>query len=129
MNRISIADPIHFQNIVTMEILLRFLIGGIVVSIFAVISDMLRPRSFSGLFGAAPTVALATLGITYALKGSSYAATEGRSMLAGAVALCVYSLLTSYLLLKRNWSSLPAALLAFVGWFAVSFGLWAIFLR
>src|ERR1700744_3210483 len=44
-----------------MEYLVRFLVGGIVVSAFAVISDVLRPKSFAGLFCAAPSLALATL--------------------------------------------------------------------
>jgi hypothetical protein len=43
-----------------MDYLLRFLCGGIVVSLFAMVGDVLRPRSFAGLFGAAPSVALAT---------------------------------------------------------------------
>ena len=45
------------------EYLVRFLIGGVVVSAFAMLGDMLRPKSFAGLFGAAPSVALGTLGI------------------------------------------------------------------
>jgi hypothetical protein len=44
------------------QIFVRFFIGGVVVSAFAVIGDVLRPKSFAGLFGAAPSVALATLG-------------------------------------------------------------------
>ena len=46
------------------EILLRFIIGGVVVSIFAALGEVLRPKSFAGLFGAAPSIALATLGLT-----------------------------------------------------------------
>ncbi len=111
------------------EIIIRFFLGGLIVSAFAVISDMLRPRSFSGLFGAAPTIALTTIGMVFVTSGAQKVATEGRSMLLGAVALGVYSLVTSYLLLKRNWHSLPAASLAYFSWLAVSFGLWAIFLR
>ena len=41
------------------------LVGGIVVSVFAMLGDMLRPKSFAGLFGAAPSVALATLCIAF----------------------------------------------------------------
>ena len=37
-----------------MEYLVRFLVGGIVVSAFAVLGDLLRPKSFAGLFGALP---------------------------------------------------------------------------
>jgi hypothetical protein len=43
------------------EYVARFLIGGFVVSAFALLGDLLRPKSFAGLFGAAPSVALATL--------------------------------------------------------------------
>ncbi len=46
------------------EIILRFLIGGAVVSAFALLGDLFKPKSFAGLFGAAPSVALATLGLT-----------------------------------------------------------------
>ena len=50
------------------EILLRFLIGGAVVSAFALLGDLFKPKSFAGLFGAAPSVALATLGLTVAKR-------------------------------------------------------------
>ena len=45
------------------EYVIRFLAGGVVVSAFAMLGDLLRPKSFAGLFGAAPSVALTTLGI------------------------------------------------------------------
>ena len=50
------------------QILIRFLVGGAMVSVFALIGDVLKPKSFAGLFGAAPSVALATLGLTVATK-------------------------------------------------------------
>jgi cyanate permease len=45
------------------EVLVRFFLGGMVVSAFALLSDVLRPKSFAGLVGAVPSVALATLGM------------------------------------------------------------------
>ena len=42
------------------ELLVRFVIGGLAVSSFAVVGDIFKPKSFAGLFGAAPSVALAT---------------------------------------------------------------------
>jgi hypothetical protein len=45
------------------EYVIRFLVGGAVVSAFSMLGDVLKPKSFAGLFGAAPSVALATLGI------------------------------------------------------------------
>lgn len=67
------------------ELISRFLIGGLVVTLFAIIGDVLRPKSFAGLFGAAPSIALVTLGLTIARNGSQHAATESRSMILGAV--------------------------------------------
>lgn len=112
-----------------MEHLIRFLIGGVVVSVFAALGDVFRPRILAGMFGAAPTIALATLGLTIATKGAEVVSLEGRSMLIGAVALSAHSPLASYLLLKRDWSSLPAALLAWMAWFVISFSLWALLLK
>jgi hypothetical protein len=72
------------------EYLLRFLVGGAVVSAFAILGDILRPKSFAGLFGAAPSVPLATLGIAIYQHGIGYAVLQSCAMMAGAVALGVY---------------------------------------
>lgn len=111
------------------ELVIRFVIGGLVVSAFAVIGDMLRPKAFAGIFGAAPSVALATLGMTFIMHGGSYAGTEGRSMLAGAAALFLYSVVSYWLLSRRVVGTLPGSGLSMVSWFASAFVLWGIFLR
>ena len=113
----------------TIQLILRFLIGGAVVSAFAVLGNLFRPKSFAGLFGAAPSVALATLTLTVAKSGASYASLEARSMLVGAIALCVYSLVVAYLLEKRNLPALWATLSSLPVWFGAAFGLWLVFLR
>jgi hypothetical protein len=69
-------DPIFKEMHV--DYVIRFIAGGVVVSVFAVLGDLLRPKSFAGLFGAAPSVALATLALAFWKDGSSYVATEGR---------------------------------------------------
>jgi len=51
------------------QTLIRFLVGGAVLSAFAIIGELLKPKSFAGLFGAEPSVALATLGLTIAILG------------------------------------------------------------
>jgi hypothetical protein len=109
--------------------LVRFLIGGLVVSAFATIGGLFKPTSFAGLFGAAPSVALATLAITISKSGTSYAGTECRSMMAGAVGLCLYSILVSQLLGRFRLSAPAATLSALPLWFLTAFGLWLIFLR
>jgi Protein of unknown function (DUF3147) len=109
-----------------LEYVLRFLVGGAVVSGFAALGDALRPKSFAGLFGAAPSIALATLLITLSQNGSAFAAVEGRSMVAGALALAAYSWLVCILLKKFMMSSSTATMLAFIVWFIVAFGLCSI---
>jgi hypothetical protein len=59
----------------------------------AVVADVLRPKSFAGLFDAAPSVAYATLTLASWKQGGDYVSIEGRSMILGAVALAVYSFL------------------------------------
>jgi Protein of unknown function (DUF3147) len=54
----------------------QVIIGGLFVSAFAVLGDSLKPKSFAGLFGAAPSVALATLLLTIRSQGVVFAATE-----------------------------------------------------
>lgn len=111
------------------EIAFRFLVGGAVVSAFAVLGDVFRPKSFAGVFNAAPSVALATLALTALKETSQYVALEGRSMVAGAIALAAYSQFTSWLLMRRDWTSVKAALVALLLWFLIAFGLWALALR
>jgi hypothetical protein len=61
------------------DYLLRFLIGGLAVSLFAVAGDIVRPKSFAGLFGAAPSIAFCTLALALAGQGMGYtAADDGR---------------------------------------------------
>jgi uncharacterized membrane protein (GlpM family) len=111
------------------EAVIRFLIGGIIVSVFAILGNLFRPKMFAGLFGAAPSVALVTLTLTAAKNGPSYASTEARSMLAGAIALCFYSICVAFLLLRYRLPALTATLSSAAGWFCVAFGLWFVFLR
>ena len=74
------------------EILLRALLGGAIVSAFAVVGQVCKPKTFAGLFGSAPSVALATMGIGFATRGAGYVAIESRSMIAGTVGLVAYGL-------------------------------------
>jgi hypothetical protein len=111
------------------ETILRFLIGGVVVSVFSVLGDLFRPKSFAGLFDAAPSVALATLALAVAKEDPIYAGIESRSMIAGAVALLAYSQITSWLLMRSKGSSLVLSTAALPAWFVMAFALWWIFLK
>jgi hypothetical protein len=111
------------------ESLARFLIGGVVISAFALLGDALRPKSFAGLFGAAPSIALATVGMTIARQGKGYAAMEARSMALGAIAFCVYAYVVGLVLMRYKRSAAWTTLLLLPIWFGISLGLWWVLLR
>jgi Protein of unknown function (DUF3147) len=121
--KITVSFQLVPQAATMFEYSLRFLAGGIAVSAFAALSDTLRPKSFAGLFGAAPSIALATILITLSQKGAPFAAVEGRSMIVGAFALAAYSWVVCVLLKKFQLSSRAATMTALVVWFAVAFGI------
>ena len=106
------------------EILIRFLVGGFVVSLFAVIGSLFKPTSFGGLFGAAPSVALATLGLTLMTDGRQFAAQEARSMVLGAMALLAYAVCVRGGLLHVGSRSLAVTVYSMPVWFLVAFSLW-----
>lgn len=111
------------------ETIYRVLIGGAFVSAFAVLSDLLKPKSFAGLFSAAPSVALASLGLALVMDGKSYAATEARSMTAGAIAFVVYASCIRWIMLRYKLPALQVALMAVPLWVAAALGLWFVFLK
>lgn len=111
------------------EILIRFLIGGVTVSSFALLGDLFKPKSFAGLFGAAPSVALATLALTILSDGAQYAAIEATSMMAGAVALFFYSSCVSRIMMRRAQKALWVTMYMLPVWIIVAFGLWYLLLK
>jgi Protein of unknown function (DUF3147) len=111
------------------DILLRIIIGGVAVSAFAMLGELLKPKSFAGLFGAAPSVSLATLVLTVMKEGKTYASIEARSMVLGAVAFIIYAAIISRLMIRRRMQVLSATTLGIGIWVACAFGLWYGFLR
>jgi hypothetical protein len=111
------------------ETIIRFFIGGVVVSLFAIIGDVLRPKSFAGLFGAAPSIALATIGLTIAKSGAQYAALESRSMVLGAVGFFFYTVSVSQVLKRYKPSTLVTTIGLMPIWFGASFALWFLIAR
>lgn len=111
------------------DLLLRFTIGGLVVSAFAALGAALKPKSFAGLFGAAPSVALAALGLTVAVRGRLYAAQEARSMIGGAGAFFLYAWCTSCVMMRYKPPTLFATVALIALWLTAAFGSWFLFLR
>ena len=115
------------------ELVIRFVVGGLVVSAFALIGDMLKPKPFAGLFGGAPSIAIATLALAFMNEDTHYVALEGRSMLVGALALAIYGLVVARVLLRREGrppvGAAVATSAAWLAWLGVALGLWLVVLR
>lgn len=110
-----------------MQELIRFLIGGTVVSVFAALGEIVRPKSFAGLFAAAPSIALASLGLTIAHSGKVFAAIEARSMIFGSLAFCLYACLCSRVLMRQRFSALMTTVMLLPVWLGASFALLYVF--
>jgi hypothetical protein len=112
-----------------MQLLFRFIVGGLVVCCFAAIGDALKPKSFAGLFGAAPSVALATLALTTVGNGKPYAILETRSMIVGAAALCAYSWVCMQIMARFRTTATIVTVSALTIWLAGAIGGWFLSLR
>ena len=101
-----------------MDLLWRFLLGGAIVSLFAFLGDVVRPKRFAGIFGGAPSVALATLALTAHKSGPLIASLEARSMILSSLGFVLYVYVALRLLATARW---PALLVALGG-----LGIWAV---
>jgi hypothetical protein len=112
-----------------MQVVFRFIAGGFVVSLFAVIGDVLKPKSFAGLFGAAPSIALATLSLTVLTDGKATAMLEARSMIVGAIAFFVYAAVCARVMAKHRLRSILVSVAGLALWLACALGGWLFVLR
>jgi uncharacterized membrane protein (GlpM family) len=101
-----------------MELLWRFLLGGTLVSLFALIGDVVRPKRFAGLFGGAPSVALATLALTAEKAGPAIASLEARSMILSSLGFVLYAYVVARVLARGRHSASVVSL--------AGLGIWAL---
>jgi uncharacterized membrane protein (GlpM family) len=105
-------------------IALKTIVGGAAVVGFSLVGEAGRPKRFSGLFAAAPSVALASLAITAAAKGGSGTVPYARGMLIGSAGMVVYCLVSLYLIDRLH--ALAGSILAWLAWFVVALGLYLV---
>ncbi len=111
------------------ELVARFFAGGALVALFAVMGDVFTPKSFAGLFAAAPSVALATMVLTLHAKGAAFVAVEARSMIVGAAAFAIYASVVAWVLHHGRHHPTVVAVAALALWGAVAAAGWALWLR
>ncbi|TMC90143.1 MAG: DUF3147 family protein [Chloroflexi bacterium] len=97
---------------------LKALAGGTLVVAFAVLSDALKPKTFAGLFSAAPSVAVASLGVTTIAFGTGKAAQAAGAMVAGAIGLVAFC--AAAMVLERRVGALTSSAVAWLAWFVAA---------
>src|ERR1700684_4353603 len=100
-----------------MHLLWRFIIGGFFVCLFSVLGDSFKPQTFAGLFGSAPSIALAGFILIWARQGATFVTVEARSMICGAIAMLVYCVSSVLIIRKTNMAAGVAAILLWLEWF------------
>jgi len=106
---------------------LKSLFGGILVVVFSGLGDALKPKAFAGLFGAAPSVAVASLLVTLLTGGASKAAISSRGMIAGSAGMVVYCVAASALV--KRFGALGGSVLAYVAWIMPSLAVYWFLVR
>lgn len=105
----------------------RGLLGGGLVVVFALIGEVVKPKAFSGLFAAAPSVALASLAITMVAEGSHTAKMDAVGMVVGGVAMAACCVLAVEAIPRLR--ALAGSAVAWAGWLVVACGLyWTVFI-
>lgn len=102
------------------ELILKFVLGGVIVSLFSVLGEVFKPKTFSGIFGAAPSVALASLALAFHKNGADYVSAEGRSMMIGALAFYVYGAACVAATKREHWPVWLSAAASWAAWLAVA---------
>lgn len=108
-------------------IVVRALLGGALVVAFSLAGEILRPKSFAGLFAAAPAIAIASLVVTGVTKGQAALVLLASGMLVGAVAFVVALIIGIDTV--KHFRALRGAMAALAVWVIAAVSLYAVAFR
>jgi Protein of unknown function (DUF3147) len=108
-------------------LLIRVVAGGALVVAFAMLGDMLKPKMFAGLFGAAPSVATASLLVSGLVMGASKDEKYATGMIAGAIGLVTYSATAA--LAVKHLGAVTGSMVAWIAWLVPAAAVYWWFLR
>jgi len=111
----------------TVLLIIRAIAGGALVVAFAMLGDVLKPKMFAGLFGAAPSVATASLLVNGLASGASKDEKYATGMIAGAVGLVVYSAAAA--LAVKHLGAVAGSIVAWVAWIVPAAAVYWLLLR
>ena len=103
------------ETVLTLAI--RVVIAGVLVALFSVIGSVVKPKRLGGIFGGAPSVAIASLTVIAVIDGRSTVATSADGMLIGGLAF-VIAAIVGEVGLQRLHASMDS-LLIYATWIVV----------
>jgi hypothetical protein len=96
----------------------KFLAGGTLVVLSAMVSETFQPKRFAGLFSAVPSVLLASLIVTVLLEGTAPASASASGAVAGAVGLVAFAVASAWAVYR--FKGLVGSLTSLVPWAVAS---------
>ena len=108
------------------SLLFRFFLSGVFVSIFAAIGSAFKPKTFAGLFGSAPPIALVSLAVAFHEHSAHHVEQLGRSMVLGAIALAAYGASCVALIQLKRLPVWAGAVLSWTTWGAAASALYVL---
>ena len=101
--------------------------GGCFVVAFSMLSDRLKPKTLAGLFSGAPSVALASLGLTALAMGGGKTAVAATSMIAGGAGMVAFCAVA--IALEQKVGAVTSSALAWISWAVAAGAVFWFFLR
>lgn len=105
---------------------LRGLFGGLLVVVFSLVGEVVRPKAFSGLFSSGPSVAVASLALTIGFETAAQARQESIGMVVGGIGMAAGCAVAALVIPRAK--AIVGSLAAWATWGVLSLGLyWAVF--
>jgi hypothetical protein len=108
------------------DLAIRFVLGGAIVSAFSVVGEIFKPKTFSGVFGAAPSVAIATLSLGFVHEGPRDVAVRAAWLAVATVAMFAYCVACARLTRVRHLPEWIVGSASWLVWFAVAALVWIV---
>lgn len=102
------------------ELVLRFALGGVAVSLFAAMAELFQPKTFSGIFAAAPAVALVSLALLFAQRSLAVVREHTLGMAWGGVSFLAYASACVFTTASTRVPVWLGALIAWAVWIAIA---------
>jgi len=106
------------------DLVLRFGLAGVAVSLFASLAELIKPKTFSGILGAAPAVALVSVAITFAQRGGGVVREHALGMICGGAGFLAYAFGCVFLTAKTRIPVWLGAGICWSLWFLVAAVAW-----